>query len=403
MARARHEFGEHGGVNMSIEASTTFTVMEAEIMPDIFHGVRTPDEGGCYLYGRHFNPTSYVLGHQLAAMEGTEDAYPTASGISAISSTILQVCPTGGHVVAGKTLYGGTFALMRDFLPDRTGVETTFVDVSDLSEVANAFTDRTRVLYVESLANPTLVVSDIPKLAEIAHRNGAILVVDNTFSPMFITPALHGADVVVHSLTKFISGGSDIIGGVICANKQFIQELMDVNHGALMLLGPTMDPRIAFKLSLRVPHLGLRMAEHGRRALEFTKRLQALGVPVNYPGLPGHPEHELLASMSNEGYGLGGILTINCEDVTQADVLMETLQNDERFGYMAVSLGYFDTLMSASAVSTSSEMGEEALENAGVSKGLVRMSVGISGSLEQRWEELERGVRKAGLVGVAQR
>jgi len=230
-----------------------------------------------------------------------------------------------------------------------------------------------------------------------------MLVVDNTFSPMFITPALHGADVVVHSLTKFISGGSDIIGGVICSSKQFIQELMDVNHGALMLLGPTMDPRIAFKLSLRIPHLGLRMAEHGRRALEFTKRLQALGVPVNYPGLPAHPQHELLSSLCNEGYGMGGIITIECENIEQADVLMETLQNDEQFGYIAVSLGYFDTLMSASAVSTSSEMGEEALEQAGVSGGLVRMSVGISGSLEQRWEELERGVRKAGLVGVVQR
>lgn len=401
MASARHEFGEHGGVNMSIETSTTFTVMEANIMPDIFQGVCTPDEGGCYLYGRHFNPTVYVLGHQLAAMENTESAYCTASGISAIASTIMQLCRHGDHVVAGRALYGGTFALFKDFLPARTNIETTFVDPTDLKAVEQAFTDKTRVLYVESMANPTLDIADLPRLAEIAHRHNAKLVVDNTFTPMVITPSLHGADIVVHSLTKFISGGSDIIGGVICGSKDFIMQLMDVNHGALMLIGPTMDPNVAFKLSLRLPHMGVRMAEHSRRAREFASRLTHLGVSIRHPGLDAHPQNALLRSLANDGYGLGGLITINLDTIEQANHLMETLQNEERFGYMAVSLGYFDTLMSASAVSTSSELGEDALAEAGIPLGLVRMSVGITGSLEQRWAQLERGLRKAGLVQQA--
>jgi len=399
MADMRHEFGEHGGVNMSVETSTTFTVMQAATMPDIFQGRSTPDDGGCYLYGRHFNPTVYVLGRQLAAMEGTESGYCTASGISAVAATIMQICESGDHVVAGNTLYGGTFALLRDFLPPRTGIVTSFVDVSDLDAVEAAFTDRTRILYVESVANPTLQVADLPRLAEIAHRHKAQLVVDNTFTPMVVSPAQHGADIVIHSLTKFISGGSDIIGGAICGSSEFVQSLMNVNTGALMLLGPTMDPRVAFMLSLRVPHLALRMEEHGRRALAFADNLYKLGVDVSYPGHPEHPQHELFKSLANDGYGYGGIFTINARTTKMADALMETLQNKEKFGYMAVSLGYFDTLMSESAVSTSSEMGEEALADAGVQMGLIRFSIGITGSLEQRWAQFEDALERVGLTG----
>ncbi|MFT7486104.1 MAG: methionine-gamma-lyase [Candidatus Paceibacteria bacterium] len=122
LANMRHEFGEHGGVNMSIETSTTFTVLDAKMMPAVFQGQYGPDSGGCYLYGRHFNPTIYVLGRQIAALEGAEAGYCTASGMSAISSTVLQLCETGDHVVSSNTVYGGTFALFREYLPTRCGV-----------------------------------------------------------------------------------------------------------------------------------------------------------------------------------------------------------------------------------------------------------------------------------------
>ena len=396
LAALRHEFGEHGGVNMSIEASTTFTVMEAGTMPEIFHGLRGPDEGGCYLYGRHFNPTVYTLGRQLAAIEGTEAAYCTASGMSAISAALIQCCAPGDHIVAGNTLYGGTFALLQQFFPARTGVTTTFVNVADLAAVERAFTPKTRVLYVETLSNPTLVVADLPRLAAIAHKRGIKLIVDNTFTPLVIAPARHGADVVVHSMTKFLSGGSDIIAGCVCGSKEFITSLMDVNGGALMLLGPTMDPKVAFELSLRLPHLGLRMQEHGRRAQAFAERLHARRVTVTYPGLPSHPQHALFESLRNPEFGAGGVLGIDMGTTERAFKLMEHLQHDEGFGWIAVSLGYFDTLLSVSASSTSSEMPEADQRSAGLSPGLVRVSLGYTGTLEQRWAQMERGLKAVG-------
>ncbi|MBI5864960.1 MAG: aminotransferase class V-fold PLP-dependent enzyme [Planctomycetes bacterium] len=400
LAAARHEFGEHGGVNMSIEASTTFTVMDAEMMPAIFQGRRGPDEagGGCYLYGRHFNPTVYVLGRQMAALEGAQAGYCTASGMSAIAGALLQLCGAGEHIVASNTIYGGSFALLHDFLPEKTGIRTTFVDITDHEAVARAFTERTRVLYCETMANPLLTVADLPRLAEIAHTRGAKLVVDNTFTPLIVAPLQHGADVVVHSLTKFANGASDIIAGAVCGTNEFIMQMMDLHRGSLMLLGPTMDPRAAFEISLRLPHLGLRMVEHSRRAQIFANRLHEQKVPVIYPGLPHHPQHALLRKLGNAAYGAGGILCIDAGDLRRANAFMELLQNKDRFGYMAVSLGYFDTLMSCSAVSTSSELSADDLKRAGIPQGLVRMSIGYTGSVEQRWSQLIDALRTLNLV-----
>lgn len=398
LANMRHEFGEHGGVNMSIETSTTFTVMRAATMPDIFQGRIGPEQGGCYLYGRHFNPTVYVLGKQIAALEGAESAYCTASGMSAISGAVLQLCGAGDQIVASNTLYGGTFALFNDFLPPRTGITTTFVDVTDLAAVERAMTARTKVLYCETMSNPTLRVANVPELAKIAHRHGAKLVIDNTFCPLIVSPIQHGADVVVYSLTKFMNGASDIIAGAICGTTAFIQTLMDLHQGALMLLGPTMDPIVAYDISLRLPHLGLRMVEHSRRALAMARRLAERRVPVIYPGLPAHPEHRLLTELMNSDFGFGGIFCIDAGTTERAFALMEELQNRDRFGYMAVSLGYFDTLMSCSAATTSSEMPAEALARGGVLPGLVRVSIGYTGSLEQRWRQLEDALRHVGML-----
>jgi len=389
LSKVRHEFGEHGGVNMSIEASTTFTVMAAETMPEIFMGDKGPDSGGCFLYGRHFNPTVYVLGRYLAAMEGTEAGYATSSGISAIACSIMQLCGPGDEVVASNTIYGGTFALFKEFFPLKTGINVKFVDIANLEEVKAAITDKTKVVFTETISNPTMVIADIPKLADIAHDAGAKLVVDNTFSPLLLSPAQHGADVVVHSLTKFIGGCSDIIAGAVCASKEFIAELMDLHTGAIMLLGPTMDPRVAFDLSLRLPHLGLRMQEHSRRALFFANKLESLGIAVSYPGLASHPQHALINSLTNDGFGFGGLFAIDLGTSERASEFMNDLQQNEGFGLLAVSLGYFDTLMSCSASSTSSELTDAELQAAGIAPGLVRLSLGYTGTLEDRWDQFE--------------
>ncbi|MFZ7127999.1 MAG: aminotransferase class I/II-fold pyridoxal phosphate-dependent enzyme [Desulfobacterales bacterium] len=397
LVTVRREFGEHGGVTPSISRSSTFTVMDPATMPRIFEGVRGPEMGGCFLYSRQYNPTVAVLGRYLAAMEGTEAATATASGMSAIACTLMQLCGSGDHIVSSHTIYGGTHALLADLLP-QSGIRTTFVDPSKPDAFERAVQPNTRVIYVESLANPTLKTADIPALAAIAKHHGLTLVVDNTFSPMVISPAVLGADIVVYSLTKFVNGASDLLAGAICAPKPFIQKLMDLHMGRLMLLGPTMDPRCAFDVIQRLPHLALRMREHGRRGTAMAERLQSLGVPVIYPGLPGYPQRELLDRIRNPGYGCGGILALDCGTRAIADRLLDILQNRERFGLIAVSLGYYDTLMTCSGSSTSSEISPDEQKEIGLSPGLLRISAGLTGPIEMRLEQLERAVRKAGLV-----
>ncbi len=397
LADLRREFGEHGGVNMSVEASTTFTVMTPGTMPEMFQGRKAAPEG-CYLYGRHFNPTVYNLSAQLAALEGCEAAYCTASGMAAISAALFHICNSGDHIVASNTVYGGSYALMHDFFPVKANITTSFVDMTNLSAVEAAITDNTKVIYAESVANPTLRIVDIPALAKLAHSRGIQLVIDNTFSPLLLRPADLGADVVIHSMTKFINGASDIIAGVVCGTQELVQGLMDLHTGPLMILGPTMDPSIAAKISLRIPHLALRMVEHARRAQLFADKLAAFGVNVAYPGLSGHPDHELLRRLRCADYGYGGVLTLDMGTEEKAHALMDLLQNKYHFGFMAVSLGYFDTLMSSPSTSTSSEMTEEDMTCAGIGQGLVRMSVGYTGTFEQRWTQLESALREMGAI-----
>ncbi len=400
LAAVRREFGEHGGVAPSICRSSTFTVLHSKTMPEIFQGRQGPEAGGCYLYSRHFNPTVDVLARYLAAMEGTEYAACTASGMAAIAATLLQLCKAGDHIVASHTIYGGSHALMADLIPDM-GIETTFVDPADTAAFAAAVRPNTKVLYTELMGNPTLEVADIPALAALAHDHGATLVVDNTFTPLLFSPAALGADVVVYSMTKFINGASDVIAGAICASKDFVHRLMDLHTGRVMLLGPTLDPRVAFDLIQRLPHLAIRMREHSRRAGAMAAHLDALGLPVRYPGLSSHPEHQRFSEMLNEGFGHGGMLTLDCGTREAADALMDELQNVEQFGLIAVSLGYFDTLMSCSGSSTSSEIPLDEQRAMGLSPGLLRIAVGYTGALEDHIQKLSRAIDKVGLTSRA--
>ena len=313
----------------------------------------------------------------------------------------MAICQSGDHIVSSDAIYGGTYALMHNFLPHKAGVTTRFVDITDLDAVRAAITDDTRVLYTESVSNPTLRVADIPRLADIVREAGLPLVVDNTFSPLILSPAALGADIVVHSITKFISGMSDVIAGAVCGSHDFIEQLMDLHCGSIMLLGPTMDPKVASEISLRIPHLPLRMAAHGERALALAERLESTGVDVCYPGLSHHPDHALFDDLRCPEYGYGGVLTIDLGDEETANQLMSSLQNKYRFGFMAVSLGYFDTLMSCSGSSTSSEMTDEDKLTAGISPGLVRMSIGYTGTLEQRWGQLLGALEDAGMIARA--
>jgi methionine-gamma-lyase len=375
-------FGEEGGVVPVIDVASTSTFLDPRDMEKTFSG----ELQGCYLYSRHSNPTVNIFGKKIAALEGAEAALGVASGMSAITCSVEQIFlnenATGGHLIASQTVYGGTYAFFKNILPKR-GISTTFIDINDLNLVEASITKDTKLIYVETLSNPLLTVSDLHSLSKICKKHNLKLVVDNTFAPNIVQPILHGADVVIHSCTKYISGSSDLIAGAIIGTQKFISSLIDVNTGSVMLNGPVMDPRIAHELYLRLDHLGVRMAAHSKMALFLAERMSDKGLPVIYPGLKSHPQHQMLKELSQSNL-FGGILTLECENAEKARILASSLQN-EKFGLYAVSLGFSRTLMSVSAKSTSSEIPEEDRKKMGLSEGLLRLSIGYSGDPETMW------------------
>jgi methionine-gamma-lyase len=381
-------FGEYGDVNPSITDSSTYTFLDPERMEAAFeHEVE-----GCFLYSRQFNPTNKHLAEALARMEDGESALVTASGMSAIAVTLLGLTAQGDEIVSGRSIYGGTWALLRNLLP-RFGVQTRFVDLNDLVAVRAAITPRTRVLYCETISNPLLEVSDLPRLAAIARETGVTLVVDGTFSPMLVSPLRLGADVVVHSLTKYINGTSDCVAGAVVGRAEFVARLNDLHSGPSMLLGPVLDATRAASILKNLHSLHVRLRQHGRNALFLAQHLEARGHAVHYPGLPSHPHHRLLGEMLNPGYGWGGMMTLDVGSHATANRLMALLQRD-KVGYLAVSLGYFKTLFSSPSSSTSSEIPEQERAAAGLSPGLIRFSVGLDEDIEQTLARIEGCLRE---------
>ncbi len=376
-------FGEFGGVNPSISDSSTYTFLSAKTMFDTFEG----NADGCYLYSRHTSPSNLYLGEALAAMEGTETANVTASGMGAIAPVLLQLCQAGDHIVSSRTIYGGTYAFLKNFTP-RFNIETSFVDITKLDFVEAAITENTKVLYCESVSNPLLEVADIKGLAKIAKKYNLKLVVDNTFSPLSISPVKLGADVVIHSLTKFINGSSDTVGGVVCGTQEFIDQLRNVNDGASMLLGAAMDSLRSASVLKNLRTLHIRMKQHSRNATYLANKFEQDGLKTVYPGLASHPSHELFNSMMNENYGFGGMLTIDVGCLDKANELMELMQ-ERNLGYLAVSLGFYKTLFSAPGTSTSSEIPESEQEEMGLTDGLIRFSIGLDEDIARTYKMMK--------------
>lgn len=373
-------FGEFGGVNPSISDSSTYTFLSAKTMFDTFEG----NADGCYLYSRHSSPSNLYLGEALAAMEGTETANVTASGMGAITPVILQLCGAGDHIVSSRTIYGGTYAFLKNFTP-RFNISTTFVDITKLDTIEAAITPNTKILYCESVSNPLLEVADITALSQLAKKHNLKLVVDNTFSPLSISPAKLGADVVIHSLTKFINGSSDTVAGVVCGTQEFINDLRNVNDGACMLLGSTMDSLRSASVLKNLRTLHIRIQQHSRNAMFLAEKFQADGLKTVYPGLTSHPSHHVFKSMMNDNYGFGGMLTIDVGSLDKANELMELMQK-RNLGYLAVSLGFYKTLFSAPGSSTSSEIPEDEQKEMGLSDGLIRFSIGLDADIERTYQ-----------------
>ncbi|MCY1723136.1 aminotransferase class V-fold PLP-dependent enzyme [Prolixibacteraceae bacterium Z1-6] len=377
------QFGEFGGVNPSITDSSTYTFLEGETMEETFLGHME----GCFLYSRHWNPSNKYLADALAAMEKTESAWITSSGMAAITCSLLQLCNSGDHIVTSVTTYGGTYAFLKNWLP-KYNIEVTFVDITRLEEVKNAMRPNTKVIYTETVTNPLLQVSDIPELARIAHAGNAKLMVDNTFTPMIFSPAELGADFVVYSMTKFINGKNDCVAGAICGSNEFIAQLSNVNDGTAMLLGPVLDPLRSSSILKNLHTLHLRMKQHSSNAMYIAQKLEELELSVKYPGLKKHPQHELHTQLMNQQFGYGGMLAIDFETEKNANTIMNKMQQ-AGVGYLAVSLGYFRTLFSCSGHSTSSEIPIEVQKEMGLSDGLVRFSVGLDNDIEETFEKIK--------------
>ena len=385
-------FGEFGGVNPSISDSSTYTFLSAKTMFDTFEG----NADGCYLYSRHSSPSNLYLGQALAAMEGTETANVAASGMGAITSTLLQLCQMGDHIVSSRTIYGGTYAFMKNFLP-KIGISTTFVDSTNAEAVEAAITPNTKVLFCEAVSNPLLEVTDIAALSAIAKKHNIQLVVDNSFSPLSVSPAKLGADVVIHSLTKFINGSSDTVGGVACGTQAFIDALRNVNNGAAMLLGPTMDSLRAASIMKNLRTLHIRIKQHSHNALYLAHRFEKDGLKTVYPGLPSHPSHTLYKSMINLEYGFGGMMTLDVGTLDKANELMELMQQ-RNLGYLAVSLGFYKTLFSAPGTSTSSEIPLEEQKAMGLTDGLIRFSIGLDNDIERTYQIMKACMVEVGVL-----
>jgi cystathionine beta-lyase/cystathionine gamma-synthase len=333
-----------------------------------------------YSYSRIDNPTVDAFARSVAALEGANlprwpAAQAFASGMAAISGVFWTFARTGAHVVASAALYGGSYSLLRNVL-SRFGVETDFVDISDLDAVRAAMRSSTRILYAETIANPTTAIADLPRLADIAHDNGALLVVDSTLAPPVICrPLEHGADLVVHSATKYIGGHSDVTGGVVTGQIELISQI----RATRIDTGGSLSPDDAFLLRRGLETLPVRVRRASATASVFAATLarHPAVAYVDYPGLPTHPGHDIARRMFDsgpEGVRFGAIVTVTPYGGREAGL---AFVSKLRLAAPATSLGGTHTQVSHVASTTHRQLDDRALGAAGIDPGAVRFSIGL--------------------------
>ena len=359
---------QYGALTTPIYQTSTFVFDSCEQGGRRFAGA----EAG-YIYTRLGNPTVSVLENKVAALEGGEACVAAASGMGAISSTLWTIAGAGKHIVADGTLYGCTFALLNHGM-SRYGVEVSFVDTSDLAAVKAALKENTCAVYLETPANPNLKITDIAAVAEVAHAyNPAIKVVcDNTFaSPALQNPLALGADVVVHSATKYLNGHGDVIAGFVVGKADFIGEVR--MFGLKDMTGAVMDPFAAYLILRGLKTLEIRMERHCANAkaiAEFLDKHPAVE-KVYYPGLKGHVGHDIAARQMKD---FGGMLSFEVKGGRAAGT---KLVNSLHLITVAVSLGDAETLIEHPASMTHSTYTEEELAASGIPAGLIRLSAGL--------------------------
>lgn len=354
-----------GAVSIPIYQSSTFAFHNAREGAQIFAGEK---EG--YVYTRIGNPTQTALEREIAFLENGEAALAFGSGMAAISSIIFSLCTSGSNFVSSNTLYGGTHQFFVETLP-RYGIQAREVDGLDLSNFEQNIDQNTRCIYIETPANPTLSIIDIKGCAKIAHKYKIPLIVDNTFStPYFQKPLKLGANIVVHSATKYIGGHGDTVAGLAIGKKDYITTL----RGSILRdIGGIISPLNAWLLVRGLKTLAIRMERHEENALEIAKylNLHPKIERVWYPGLTIHPQHELAREQMT---GFGGIVSFEIKGGRKAG---EKLMNSVQIFTLAVSLGDVDSLIEHPASMTHSTYSPDNLKQIGISEGFVRLSIGI--------------------------
>ena len=373
----------YGTLAMPIYQTSTFIFDSAEQ-----GGRRFALEEAGYIYTRLGNPTTTVLEDKIATLEEGEAAVATSSGMGAISSTLWTVLKAGDHIVTDKTLYGCTFALMCHGLT-RFGVEVSFVDTSNLEEVKNAMKENTRVVYLETPANPNLKIVDLEEISKIAHTNSnTLVVVDNTFATPYIQKPLKlGVDIVVHSVTKYLNGHGDVIAGLVVTNKTLADQIRFI--GLKDMTGAVLGPQDAYYIVRGMKTFEIRMERHCKNAkvvAEFLDKHPKIK-KVYYPGLETHEGYNIVKKQMKD---FGGMISFELKGGYEAG---KTLLNNLKLCSLAVSLGDTETLIQHPASMTHSPYTKEEREAAGITDGLVRLSVGLE-NVEDIIADLEQGLEK---------
>ncbi|MBC8590138.1 methionine gamma-lyase [Wansuia hejianensis] len=364
---AGYQKNEHGALATPIYQTSTFIFDSAEQ-----GGRRFALEEGGYIYSRLGNPTNTQVEEKLANLENAEAAVSAASGIGAITSALWVAVEAGDHIVAAKTLYGCTFAFLNHGI-SRYGVEVTFVDTSDPENVRKAMKDNTKVVYLETPANPNMNITDIEAVSKIAHeKEDCIVIVDNTYNTPYIQRPLDlGADVVVHSATKYLNGHGDVIAGFVVGSQEFIDQVRLV--GIKDMTGASLSPFDAFLINRGMKTLEIRMERHCANAMKVAEFLESHPAieKVTYPGLKSFPQYELAKKQMNLP---GAMIAFEIKGGLEAG---RKLMNSVELCTLAVSLGDAETLIQHPASMTHSPYTEEERAESGISEGLVRLSVGL--------------------------
>lgn len=370
-----------GSATVPIYQTSTFIFDNAE------HGARcfSGEESG-YIYTRIGNPTISALESLLADLESGSTGIATSSGMAAVNTVYMSLLSKGDHMVSSAAVYGPSRVVMEQHW-SRFGVESSFVDTSNIEEVKKAIKPNTKMLYIETPANPTMDITDLSACIEIAHEKGIKVVVDNTFcSPYLQRPLELGADVVLHSMTKFINGHADIVAGIIVTKDSVLGAKI---RSMMVTLGCNMDPHQAYLVLRGVKTLGIRIERSQQSAMQIAQFLEAHPKIewVKYPGLPSHPQHELAKKQMS---GFGSMISFGVHGGLEAGkVLMDNVE----LCILAVSLGGVETLIQHPASMTHSKVSAEAKLRAGITDGLVRFSVGIE-DVEDIIEDLSQALEK---------